>query len=186
MESLAEQFERQIFKPFNAYKVKKACGVVNAMAMELVDMAIETHDPLSEEDFYDITGNTYTSIGAAAYYKGKPLDVYTVADTEMKPRRKTLKEDQKMLSPFYADFTMGPGGIGDKRAYVAPSGQTSYSGPEETRKILTDMFAVNDKRATWAMKCTTGTKYSKNVAVGLMSKLHEQLRQRCIHKNGIW
>lgn len=183
MESIATQFERAIYKPFNAYKVEKAKQVVNSIAMELVDMAIETHDPLSENDFYDVTGNTFTSIGAAAYYKGKPIGVYLVADTEMKPLRKTLKEGQKKLRPFYADYNFGLMSS-DGGPYEAPGGNRSYSGPEESRKILTDMFATEGNRATWAVKCTTGTAYS-SVATGLMVKLYQQLRSRSIHKD-IW
>ena len=45
MESLAEQFQKRIFKPFNAYAVEKAKRVVDAIAVEAVDVAIAKHNP---------------------------------------------------------------------------------------------------------------------------------------------
>ncbi len=47
MESLAELiYKRVIFKPFNAYAVEKAKQVVDAIAVEAVDIAIAKHNPM--------------------------------------------------------------------------------------------------------------------------------------------
>ena len=59
MESLAEQFQKRIFKPFNAYAVEKAKQVVDAIAVEAVDVAIAKHNPYNKNDFYDVTGNQF-------------------------------------------------------------------------------------------------------------------------------
>lgn len=179
MDSLAEQFEKRIFKPFNAYAVEKAKQVVDAIALEAVDVAIERHDPYSKEDFYDVTGNLFTSISAAAYYKGVPFSLYSVGDTEKAPLGKTLTKGMKKYRPFYADngfFEGGPfeASTGDKRVY----------GPTESRKALTDMFSGIPKTHTWAVRVVAAVPYAFK-AHNLMVAIKDEVAKRASSKK-IW
>ena len=179
MESLAEQFEKRIFKPFNAYAVEKAKQVVDAIALGAVDVAIEKHNPYSEEDFYDVTGNLFTSISAAAYYKGAPFALYSVGDTEKAPLSKTLTKGMKKYRPFYADNGISHGGpfeasTGDKRVY----------GPAESKKALTDMFSGIPKTHTWAVRVVAAVPHAFK-AHNLMIAIKDEVAKRASSKK-IW
>lgn len=179
MESLAEQFEKRIFKPFNAYAVEKAKQVVDAIAIEAVDIAIVKHNPYSDNDFYDVTGNLFTSISAAAYYKGIPFALYSVGDTEKAPLSKTLTKGMKKYRPFYADNGISHGG-----PYVAPSGEKRVDGPTESRKALTDMFNDIPKSHTWAVRVVAAVPYAFK-AHNLMVAVKDEVAKRTSSKK-IW
>lgn len=180
MESLAEQFQKRIFKPFNAYAVEKAKQVVDAIAAEAVDVAIAKHNPNDPRDFYDITGNLFTSIGAAAYYKGVPFALYTVGDTEKAPLTKTLTEGMKKFRPFYADKVEYPEGT----PYIAPSGHKRVDGPTESKMLLTDMFSGIPKSHTWAVKVVAAVPYAFK-AHNLMVAVKDEVAKRASSKK-IW
>ena len=179
MESLAEQFEKRIFKPFNAYAVEKAKQVVDAIAMEAVDIAIAKHNPMAENDFYDVTGNLFTSIGAAAYYKGTPFALYTVGDIEKAPLMKTLTKGMKKYRPFYADNGISHGG-----PYVAPSGSRRVDGPTESREALTDLFNSIPKSNTWAVRVVAAVPHAFK-AHNLMVAIKDEISHRVSSKK-IW
>lgn len=179
MESLAEQFEKRIFKPFNAYAVEKAKQVVDAIAIEAVDIAIAKHNPFSDNDFYDITGNLFTSISAAAYYKGVPFALHSVGDTEKAPLSKTLTKGMKKYRPFYADNGISHGG-----PYVAPSGEKRVDGPTESRKALTDMFNDIPKSHTWAVRVIAAVPNAFK-AHNLMVAIKDEVSRRVSSKK-IW
>nr|DAX76184.1 MAG TPA: hypothetical protein [Caudoviricetes sp.] len=180
MESLAEQFEKRIFKPFNAYAVEKAKQVVDAIAIEAVDIAIAKHNPFSDNDFYDITGNLFTSISAAAYYKGVPFALYSVGDTEKAPLSKTLTKGMKKYRPFYAEpFAFLNGG-----PYTAPSGEKRVDGPTESRKALTDMFNDIPKSHTWAVRVIAAVPHAFK-AHNLMVAIKDEVAKRASSKK-IW
>lgn len=179
MESLAEQFEKRIFKPFNAYAVEKAKQVVDAIAIESVDIAIAKHNPYSDNDFYDVTGNLFTSISAAAYYKGVPFALYSVSDTEKAPLSKTLIKGMKKFRPFYADNGISHGG-----PYVAPSGEKRVDGPTESRKALTDMFNDIPKSHTWAVRVVAAVPHAFK-AHNLMVAIKDEVAKRASSKK-IW
>lgn len=181
MESLAEQFEKRIFKPFNAYAVEKAKQVVDAIALEAVDVAIEKHNPLSGEDFYDVTGNLFTSISAAAYYKGVPFALYSVGDTEEDPLCKTLTKGMKKYRPFYADLTNGGVGEGPFKATI---GNKRVYGPAESKKALTDMFSGIPKTHTWAVRVIAAVPYAFK-AHNLMVAVKDEVKKRASSKK-IW
>lgn len=178
MENLAEQFQKRIFKPFNAYAVEKAKQVVDAIAMESVDVAIAKHNPYDENDFYDVTGNLFTSIGAAAYYKGAPFALYTVGDTEKAPLGKTLTKGMKKFRPFYA------GGTEKGGPYIAPSGSKRVDGPTETRKLLTDIFSGIPKKHTWAVRVVAAVPHAFK-AHNLMVAIKDEVSHRVLSKK-IW
>lgn len=180
MESLAEQFQKRIFKPFNAYAVEKAKQVVDAIAVEAVDIAIAKHNPMSENDFYDITGNLFTSISAAAHYKGKPFAIYSVGDIQKAPISKTLTKGMKKFRPFYADpFASSNGG-----PYTAPSGEKRVDGPTESRKYLTDMFSGTPKKYTWGVQVVAAVPYAFK-AHNLMIAVKDEVAKRASSKK-IW
>ena len=179
MESLAEQFEKRIFKPFNAYAVEKAKQVVDAIAAEAIDVAIAKHNPLGEADFYDITGNLFTSISSAAYYKGTPFVIYSVGDIAKAPLSKTLIKGMKKYRPFYADDTSGKGG-----PYTAPSGTKRVDGPTESKKALSDMFTGIPKSHTWSVKVVAAVPYAFK-AHNLMVAIKDEVAHRASSKK-IW
>ena len=180
MESLAEQFKKRIFKPFNSYSVEKAKQVVDAIAVEAVDIAIAKHNPLNENDFYDVTGNLFTSISSAAYYKGKPFAIYSVSDIQKAPISKTLTKGMKKFRPFYADPFVSFGGA----PYVATSGEKRVDGPTESRKFLTDMFSGAPKRHTWGVQVVAAVPYAFK-AHNLMVAIKEEVSRRVSSKK-IW
>ena len=155
MESLAEQFKKRIFKPFNAYSVEKAKQAVDALAAHAIDTAIAKHNPLGDDDFFDVTGNLFTSISAGAYYKGVPFAIYSVGDTERSPLRKTLTKGQKQFRPFYAYSPDNNGA-----PYLANSGEKSVDGATESRKALTDAFTGISKHDTWAVRVIAALPYA--------------------------
>ena len=179
MESLAEQFQKRIFKPFNAYAVEKAKHVVDAIAVEAVDVAIAKHNPMSENDFYDITGNLFTSISAAAYYKGTPFAIYSVGDVAKAPLSKTLTKGMKKFHPFYADDNSAKGG-----PYTAPSGTKRVDGPTESRKYLTDMFSGTPKKYTWGVQVVAAVPHAFK-AHNLMVAIKDEVSRRVSSKK-IW
>lgn len=179
MESLAEQFQKRIFKPFNAYAVEKAKQVVDAIALEAVDVAIAKHNPYSDSDFYDVTGNLFTSIGAAAYYKGVPFGLYTVGDIEKKPLSKTLTKGMKKFRPFYADAMLLKGA-----PYTAPSGEKRVDGSTETRKALTDMYSGIPRKHTWAVRVVAAVPYAFK-AHNLMVAIKDEVAKRTTTRR-IW
>lgn len=181
MESLVEQFEKRIFKPFNAYAVEKAKQVVDAIALEAVDVAIERHNPYSKVDFYDVTGNLFTSISAAAYYKGVPFALYSVGDTEKGPLCKTLTKGMKKYRPFYADLTNGGGGEGPFEATI---GEKRVYGPTESKKVLTGMFSGIPKTHTWAVRVVAAVPYAFK-AHNLMIAIKDEVAKRASSKK-IW
>ena len=173
MESLAEQFEKRIFKPFNAYAVEKAKQIVDAIAVEAIDVAIAKHNPYDENDFF-------TSISSAAYYKGVPFAVYSVGDTEKAPLCKTLTKGMKKFRPFYADPFVSFGGA----PYVATSGEKRVDGPTESRKALTDMFNDIPKSHTWAVRVIAAVPYAFK-AHNLMVAIKDEVSRRVSSKK-IW
>lgn len=180
MESLAEQFEKRIFKPFNAYAVEKAKQIVDAIAVEAINVAIAKHNPYDENDFYDVTGNLFTSISSAAYYKGVPFAVYSVGDTEKAPLCKTLTKGMKKFRPFYADPFVSFGGA----PYVATSGEKRVDGPTESRKALTDMFNDIPKSHTWAVRVIAAVPYAFK-AHNFMVAIKDEVSRRVSSKK-IW
>lgn len=180
MESLAEQFQKRIFKPFNSYAVEKAKQVVDAIAVKAVDVAIAKHNPLGENDFYDVTGNLFTSISSAAYYKGKPFAIYSVSDIQKAPISKTLTKGMKKFRPFYADPFANPSG----GPYVAPSGEKRVDGSTESRKLLTSMFSGVPKRHTWGVQVVAAVPYAFK-AHNLMVAIKEEVSRRASSKK-IW
>lgn len=182
MESLVEQFERRVFKPFNSYAVEKAKQVVDAIAVEAIDIAIAKHNPLSENDFYDVTGNLFTSISAAAYYKGTPFVIYSVGDIEKAPISKTLTKGMKKFRPFYADL---PALLLSKRGpYTAPSGKKRVDGPTESRKYLTDMYSGIPRKHTWAVRVVAAVPYAFK-AHNLMVAIKDEVAKRTTTRR-IW
>ena len=179
METLAEQFQKRIFKPFNSYAVEKAKQVVDAIAVEAVDIAIAKHNPLNENDFYDVTGNLFTSISAAAYYKGTPFAIYSVGDVAKAPLSKTLIKGMKKYRPFYADGASDKGG-----PYTAPSGTKRVDGPTESKKALTDMFTGIPKSHTWSIKVVAAVPYAFK-AHNLMVAIKDEVAHRASSKK-IW
>lgn len=180
MESLVEQFERRVFKPFNSYAVEKAKQVVDAIAVEAVDVAIAKHNPISENDFYDITGNLFTSISAAAYYKGTPFVIYSVGDVAKAPLSKTLTKGMKKFRPFYADPFVSFHGA----PYVATSGEKRVDGPTESRKYLTDMYSGVPRKHTWAVRVVAAVPYAFK-AHNLMVAIKDEVAKRTTTKR-IW
>lgn len=180
MESLAEQFQKRIFKPFNAYAVEKAKQVVDAIAVEAVDVAIAKHNPYSDNDFYDVTGNLFTSISAAAYYKGTPFAIYSVGDVAKAPLSKTLTKGMKKFHPFYADPFVSFHGA----PYVATSGEKRVDGPTESRKYLTDMFSGTPKKYTWGVQVIAAVPYAFK-AHNLMVAIKDEVAKRASSKK-IW
>lgn len=180
MESLVEQFQKRIFKPFNAYAVEKAKQVVDAIAAEAVDIAIAKHNPLDEDDFYDVTGNLFTSISSAAYYKGSPFAIYSVRDTKKAPLCKTLTEGMVKFAPFYADDPDDP----LEGKYEAETGNKRIDGPTESRKELTSMFTGIPKTHTWSVRVVAAVPYAVK-AHNLMVAIKDEVAHRASSKK-IW
>ena len=95
--SLGMQFEHQIKPRIENIAYEKALALMQELAHRTVNYFKENRE------FYNITGNAYTSFYAAVYYKGKLKYMVRSAKGEKAPTRVTLAEGEKYNLPNYYD-----------------------------------------------------------------------------------
>lgn len=105
-------------------------------------------------EFYNITGNTYTSFYAVVFHQGKQMYIASSSENEAPPTRVTLKKGETYDLPQY----YGGDSIGDKHPYTGKIGKGGQWGPN---LFYGRMGKFGRPDGEWSLMCVCPVEYAR-------------------------
>lgn len=145
--SLGVEFLHQAKGRLEKFTNEKIYGIMKQMAHYVVDAF------KANRQFYNVTGNTFTSFYAIVYYKGKMKYVVQSAEGEKSPTRATLAKGEFYDLDYYYD-----GGAVKGKPYKGKEGKGGQWGPN---LIYGRMGKFGKPTEDWGLMCVCPIEYAK-------------------------
>lgn len=143
--SLGLQFEHEMLGKINKYAYERAYAIMKKAADKVVEAFKKNRE------FYNVTGNTFTSFYASVYYRGKLMYVSRSADGEAPPTRPTLRKVEIYDKPSYYE--------GDEAdpPFRGKTGKGGQWGPN----LIYGRIGKFKPGGEWALMCVCPVEYAK-------------------------
>lgn len=145
-DSLGAVFKQVIGKRVQSTAYAKTLAIMKDFADEVIKAF------KSNREFYNITGNAYTSFTVGVFYKGSLVHIASVSDDEDEPTRATLREGEAYNLLEYYD-----GGAAEP-PYEGKTGHGGQWGPTlGPYRVRRERGRVRD---TWSVVCVCPVEYA--------------------------